>query len=42
MKKDVEIAVIDASALLGRAATAVEMLRKSSSEEYVPTHTYIS
>jgi hypothetical protein len=41
MKKDVEIAVIDASALLGRAATAVEMLRKSSSEEYVPTHTYI-
>ncbi|KAJ2919720.1 hypothetical protein MD484_g697, partial [Candolleomyces efflorescens] len=33
MKKDVEIAVIDASALLGRAATAVEMLRKSSPEE---------
>ncbi|TFK29495.1 hypothetical protein FA15DRAFT_346415 [Coprinopsis marcescibilis] len=33
MKKDVEIAVIDAQALSGRAATAVEMLRKSTPEE---------
>jgi hypothetical protein len=37
MKKDVEIAIIDASALLGRAATGVELLKKSSPGEYVPT-----
>lgn len=35
MKKDVEIAVIDAKAVADRAATAVEMLQKGSPEEYV-------
>ena len=33
VKKDVEIAIIDASALGGRAATAVQLLRKASQKE---------
>jgi hypothetical protein len=33
MKHDIEIAVIDAQALVGRAATAVELLRKGESKE---------
>lgn len=35
VKKDVEIAIIDANALGGRAATAMQLLQKSSLEEYV-------
>jgi len=35
MKKDVEIAIIDATAVLGRAATGVQLLRKASAEECV-------
>jgi hypothetical protein len=33
VKKDVEIAIIDATALDGRAATAVQLLRKASQKE---------
>ena len=33
VKKDIQIAVIDASAVSGRAATAVELLRKSDPSE---------
>lgn len=39
MKKDVEIAVIDASAVMGRAATAVELLKNGSDEERTSQHT---
>jgi hypothetical protein len=35
VKKDVEIAIIDSTALGGRAATAIQLLKKSSPEEYV-------
>jgi len=35
VKKDVEIAIIDATALGGRAATAVQLLRKASQKEWV-------
>jgi hypothetical protein len=35
VKKDVQIAIIDASALEGRAATAVQLLEYSSPDQYV-------
>ena len=35
IKKDVQIAIIDASALEGRAATAVQLLQNSSPDQYV-------
>lgn len=35
IKKDVEIAIIDATALDGRGATAIQLLEKSTLEEYV-------
>jgi len=35
VKKDVQIAIIDASALEGRAATAVQLLQNSSPDQYV-------
>jgi hypothetical protein len=35
VKKDVQIAIINASALKGRAATAVQLLRTSSLDQYV-------
>lgn len=35
VKKDVEIAIIDATALDGRAATAIQLLKQSSPEECV-------
>lgn len=35
VKKDVQIAIIDASALEGRAATAVQLLQTSSPDQYV-------
>jgi len=41
MKKDVEIAIIDANALGGRAATAVQLLHKSSEEQYVASFSHI-
>lgn len=35
VKKDVQIAIIDASALVGRAATAVQLLQNSTPNQYV-------
>lgn len=37
VKKDVQIAIIDASALKGRAATAVQLLQNSPLDRYVVT-----